>query len=203
MGWNIRFFSLNAVKKNLKVLWNSKYCGEPQLNIPITKIFHYIDVLKCPVKAPKHNSQLDSSRLNSMKFKFWLWELSPSWHRIQHSFPNTGTLLARRGYTLEYNWEDARNLKIEMIFSLKLYYTILHAIKFLCTHETSTINTKILYKLNVSTKWEIKNERHWDILINSGRKPSLPNTKAVKLTKDFSFWIKSTSHLEEDGNSFF
>lgn len=62
---------------------------------------------------------------------------------------------------------------------------------------------KILYKLNVSTEWEIKNERHWDILITGGRKPSLANTKAVKLTKDFSLWIKSTSYLEEDGNSFF
>lgn len=64
------------------------------------------------------------------------------------------------------------------------------------------INAKTLYKLNISTEWEIKNKHHWDILITSGRKPSLANTKAVKLTKDFSLCIKSTSYLQEDGNSF-
>lgn len=73
----------------------------------------------------------------------------------------------------------------------------------LCTHGTGTINTKALYKLNVATEWEIKNEYYWDSLITSGREPSLANTKAVKLTKDFSLWIKSTSYLEEDSNSFF
>lgn len=79
---------------------------------------------------------------------------------------------------LENNGEGAQNLKTEIISFTKtlLHKSACYKIS-LCTHETSTINTKILYKLNGSSEWEMKNEHHRDILITSGRKPSLANTK--------------------------
>lgn len=60
LGCNVRPIYFNVVKKNLKGLWNIKYCDKLQFYISITKIFHYTGLLKCPVKIPKYNTQLYS-----------------------------------------------------------------------------------------------------------------------------------------------
>lgn len=122
-GCNVRPISFNVLKKNLKGLWNIKYCDKPQFCISITKIFHYTGLLKCPVKTPKYNSQLYSFRYNSMQLKFWLKEFNELLQDTRYSiaFLILVPYYVRMVCELQNNWEDEQNLKIEMTISPNLY----------------------------------------------------------------------------------